>query len=67
MLLYFSPVERKQILAGELYKAELTDRIFLFFQEVNAKPVVFHRKYNLDDINISVEVIVDTLPLNKSG
>ena len=29
--------------------------------------VVFHWKYNLDDIDVSEEVIVDTLPLKKSS
>ena len=48
-------------------KAELTDRIYLYFQEVNSEPVVFHWKYNLDDIDLSKEVIVDTLPLKKSS
>ena len=48
-------------------KAELTDRIYLYFQEVNAEPVVFHWKYNLDDIDISEEIIVDTLSLKKSS
>lgn len=42
-------------------KAELVDRIYLYFDEVNAETVVFHWKYNLDDIDVSEEVIVDTL------
>lgn len=59
----------KQMLRGIRVKskAELTDRIYLYFQEVNAEPVVFHWKYNLDDIDISEEVIVDTLPFKKSS
>ncbi len=54
----------KQMLRGIRIKskAELTDRIYLYFDEINAEPVVFHWKYNLDDINVSEEVIVDTLP-----
>ena len=48
-------------------KAELVDRIYLYFDEVNAEPVVFHWKYNLDDIDVSEEVIVDTLLCKKSS
>jgi hypothetical protein len=28
---------------------------------------VFHWKYNLDDIDVSEEIIVDTLPVKKSS
>ena len=48
-------------------KAELAERIYLYFKEVNEEPVVFHWKYNLDDIDVSEEIIVDTLPLKKSS
>ena len=47
--------------------AELVERIYLYFNEVNAEPVVFHWKYNLDDIDVSDEIIVDTLLHKKSG
>ena len=59
----------KQMLRGIRVKskAELSDRIYLYFEEVNAEPVVFHWKYNLDDIDVSEEVIVDTLLLKKSS
>ena len=59
----------KQMLRGIRVKskAELTDRIYLYFKEVNAEPVVFHWKYNLDDIDISEEAIVDTLSWEKSS
>lgn len=46
-------------------KADLTDRTYLYFDEINAEPVVFHWKYNFDDINVSEEVIVDVLPIKK--
>lgn len=57
----------KQMLRGIRVKskAELVERIYLYFNEVNAEPVVFHWKYNLDDIDVSEEIIVDTL-LHKS-
>ena len=59
----------KQMLGGIRVKskAELVDRIYLYFEEVNADPVVFHWKYNLDDIDVSEEIIVETLPIKKSS
>ena len=57
----------KQMLRGIRVKTreELVERIYKYFDEVNEEPVVFHWKYNLDDIDVSEEVIVDTLPLNS--
>ena len=59
----------KQMLRGIRVKskAELVERIYLYFNEVNAEPVVFHWKYNLDDIDVSEEIIVDTLLRKKSS
>ena len=59
----------KQMLRGIRVnsKAELTDRIYRYFKEVNEEPVVFHWKYNLDDVDVSEEVIVDTLPILKKS
>lgn len=47
----------KQMLRGIRVKSkqELADRIYRYFEEVNAEPVVFHWKYKLDDIDISQE------------
>ena len=57
----------KQMLRGIRVnsKEELSERIYRYFDEVNEEPVVFHWKYNLDDIDVSEEVIVDTLPVKK--
>lgn len=57
----------KQMLRGIRVKSkeELTERIYLYFAEVNEEPVVFHWKYHLEDIDVSETVIVDTLPLNS--
>ena len=57
----------KQMLRGIRVKSksELADRIYLYFKEVNAEPVVFHWKYNLNDVDVSEEVIVDTLPIKS--
>ena len=45
---------------------ELTNRIYNYFAEINEEPIVFHWKYKLDDIDVSEEIIVDTLPVKKS-
>ena len=65
---FFSKMTR-QMLRGIRVKskAELADRIYRYFEEVNAEPVVFHWKYNLDDIDVSEEIIVDTLLLKTSS
>ena len=59
----------KQMLRGIRVKSkqELADRIYRYFEEVNAEPVVFHWKYKLDDIDISQEPSVEILPLKKSS
>lgn len=59
----------KQMLRGVRVKskAKLTDRIYLYFDKINAEPVVFHWKYTPDDIDVSEKVIVDTLPIQKSS
>ena len=53
----------KQMLRGIRVKSkqELVDRIYLYFDEVNSDPVVFHWKYKMDDIDVSEEPKVDTL------
>ena len=33
-------------------KEELEQRIYLYFDEVNAEPVVYHWKYRLDEISL---------------
>ena len=48
-------------------KEELTNRIYRYFAEINEEPIVFYWKYNLDDIDVSEEIIVDTLPVKKSS
>lgn len=57
----------KQMLRGIRVKSkeELKERIYLYFTEINEEPVVFHWKYNLDDIDVSEEIIVDTLPIKR--
>ena len=44
----------KQMLKGIRVdsKQELEDRIYLYFEEVNREPVVYHWSYKLDDISV---------------
>ena len=59
----------RQMLRGIRVKTkdELVSRIHQYFSEINEEPVVFHWKYNLDDIDVSEEIIVDTLPVKMSS
>lgn len=65
---FFSKMTR-QMLRGIRVKTkeELIKRMYKYFEEANEEPVVFHWKYNLDDIDVSEEIIVDTLPIKKSS
>ena len=65
---FFSKMTR-QMLRGirVVTKDELVQRIYKYFDEANEEPVVFHWKYNLEDIDVSEEIIVDTLPFKKSS
>ena len=65
---FFSKMTR-QMLRGIRVKTkdELINRIYQYFAEVNEEPVIFHWKYNLDDVDVSEEIIVDTLPVKKSS
>lgn len=65
---FFSKMTR-QMLRGIRVKTkeELTNRIYRYFAEINEEPIVFHWKYNLDDIDVSEEIIVDTLLVKKSS
>lgn len=63
---FFSKMTR-QMLKGIRVKSkeELVDRINNYFQEINEDPIIFHWKYNLDDIDVSEEIMVDTLPIKS--
>jgi transposase len=47
-------------------KEELKERIYRYFEEVNREPVVYRWKYRLDEVDVSEDVVVDTLPLKQS-
>lgn len=65
---FFSKLTR-QFLKGIRVKTkdELVERIYKYFDEVNADPVVYHWKYKLEEIDSSEEVESDTLPVKKSS
>ena len=63
---FFSKMTRQMLRGIRVNsKDELTNRIYKYFAEINEEPIVFHWKYNLDDIDVSEEIIVDTLPVKK--
>jgi transposase len=65
---FFSKITRQMLRGIRVkFKEELIDRIYKYFAEINEQPIVFHWKYNLDDIDVSEEIIVDTLPVKKSS
>ena len=53
----------KQMLRGIRVssKQELEDRIYRYFDEINAEPVVYHWGWNLDDVDPNEDVKVQTL------
>ena len=53
----------KQMLRGIRVssKQEQEDRIYRYFDEINAEPVVYHWGWNLDDIDPNEDVKVQTL------
>ncbi len=65
---FFSKLTR-QTLKGIRVKTkeELVERIYKYFDEVNAEPVVYHWKYKLDEINPDEDVKVETLTSQKSS
>ena len=65
---FFSKLTR-QFLKGIRVKTkeELVERIYKYFDEVNADPVVYHWKYKLEEIDPREEIQVETLPLKKSS
>lgn len=65
---FFSKMTRQMLRGIRVQtKDELIARMYKYFEEVNEEPVVFHWKYNLDDVDVTEEIIVDTLPLKKSS
>ena len=48
-------------------KDELVQRIYRYFEEVNEEPIVYHWKYNLEELDPNEKVQVETLPAKKSS
>ena len=65
---FFSKLTRQSLKGIRVKsKEELVSRIYKYFDEVNAEPVVYHWKYKLEEIDPSEEVQVEKLPVKKSS
>ncbi len=65
---FFSKLTRQSLKGIRVKtKEELVERIYKYFEEINAAPVVYHWKYRLDEIDSSEEVQVETLSHKKSS
>ena len=65
---FFSKLTRQSLKGIRVKtKDELVERIYRYFEEVNADPVVYHWKYKLDEINPDEKIQVETLPPKKSS
>ena len=63
---FFSKLTRQSLKGIRVKtKEELVERIYKYFEEVNADPVVYHWKYRLEEIDPSEEIQFDTLPLKS--
>ena len=63
---FFSKITRQMLRGIRVNKKEeLVERIYKYFEEVNAEPVVYHWKYRLDEIDPTGGILVETLPLQK--
>ena len=61
---FFSKLTRQSLKGIRVKtKSELVERIYKYFEEINATPVVYHWKYRLDEINPNEEAQVETLSL----
>ena len=65
---FFSKMTRRMLkgIRGKT-KDELIQRIYQYFEEINAEPVVYHWKYKLEEIDPDEKVQVETLPLKRSS
>ena len=65
---FFSKMTRQMLRGIRVSsKEELKERIYRYFEEVNREPVVYRWKYRLDEVDVSEDVVVDTLPLKQSS
>ena len=65
---FFSKMTRQSLKGIRVKtKDELVARIYKYFDEVNAEPVVYRWKYKLEEIDPSEDVYVEKLPVKKSS
>lgn len=65
---FFSKLTRQSLKGIRVKsKEELVERIYKYFEEINADPVVYHWKYKLDEIDPSEEIQVETLLHKRSS
>ena len=65
---FFSKLTRQSLKGIRVKtKEELVSRIYKYFDEVNAEPVVYHWKYKLEEIDPSEKVQVENLSVIKSS
>jgi transposase len=65
---FFSKLTRQSLKGIRVKtKEELVERIYKYFEEVNADPVVYHWKYKLEEIDPSEEIVVEKSPIKKSS
>ena len=65
---FFSKMTRQMLRGIRVEsKEELKERIYRYFEEVNREPVVYRWRYRLEDVDVSEDVVVDTLPLKQSS
>lgn len=59
---FFSKITKQMLKSIRVKsKEELVQRIYTYFDEINAEPVVFHWTWHLDDVDPSESVKVETL------
>ena len=65
---FFSKLPRQSLKGIRVKtKEELVERIYKYFEEVNADPVVYRWKYKLEEIDPSEEIVAEKLPIKKSS
>lgn len=65
---FFSKLTRQSLKGIRVKtKEELVQRIYKYFDEVNAEPIVYHWKYKLEEIDSNEKVQVETLQLEQSS
>ena len=65
---FFSKLTRQSLKGIRVKtKEELVERIYKYFEEVNADPVVYRWKYKLEEIDPSEEIVAEKLPIKKSS